>query len=53
MFYTFVILIIMKTAVSLPDNIYLEAEEIAQNMGITRSALYCNALIEYIKKKRI
>jgi len=40
----------MKTAVSLPDNIFLEAEETAQNMGITRSALYCNALIEYIKK---
>jgi metal-responsive CopG/Arc/MetJ family transcriptional regulator len=40
----------MKTAVSLPDKIYLEAEETAKNMGITRSALYCNALIEYIKK---
>ena len=40
----------MKTAISLPDKIYLEAEETAQNMGITRSALYCNALIEYIKK---
>jgi len=49
-FYTFVILLNMKTAVSLPDKIYLEAEETAQNMGITRSALYCNALIEYIKK---
>jgi len=48
--YTFVILLNMKTAVSLPDNIYLEAEETAQNMGITRSALYRNALIEYIKK---
>jgi len=40
----------MKTAVSLPDKIYLEAEETAQNMGITRSAFYCNALIEYIKR---
>ena len=40
----------MKTAVSLPDNVYLEAEKTAQNMGITRSALYCNALVEYIKK---
>ena len=39
-FYTFVILLNMKTAVSLPDSIYLEAEETAQNMGITRSALY-------------
>ena len=40
----------MKTAISLPDRIYLEAEEAAKNMGISRSALYCNALIEYIKK---
>ena len=34
-FYTFVILLNMKTAVSLPDKIYLEAEKTAQNMGIT------------------
>jgi len=31
----------MKTAVSLPDKIYLEAEETAQNIGITGSALHC------------
>jgi len=30
-FYTFVIFLNMKTAVSLPDNIYLEAEETTQN----------------------
>jgi len=40
----------MKTAISLPDKIYFEAEETAQNMGISRSALYLNALTEYIKK---
>jgi len=40
----------MKTAVSLPDKVYLEAEETAKSMGITRSALYRNALIEYIQK---
>jgi metal-responsive CopG/Arc/MetJ family transcriptional regulator len=40
----------MKTAISLPDRIYFEAEEIAQNLGISRSALYLNALIEYLKR---
>jgi metal-responsive CopG/Arc/MetJ family transcriptional regulator len=40
----------MKTAVSLPDVIYFEAEETAQNLGISRSALYLNALKEYLKK---
>ena len=39
----------MKTAISLPDKIYYEAEEAAQNLGITRSALYLNALVEYLK----
>jgi metal-responsive CopG/Arc/MetJ family transcriptional regulator len=40
----------MKTAISLPDRIYFEAEETAQNLGISRSALYLNALTEYLKK---
>ena len=40
----------MKTAISLPDRIYFEAEETAQNLGISRSALYLNALSEYLKK---
>ena len=49
-FYTFVILKDMKTAISLPDSIFLEAEETARNMGITRSMLFHNALTEYLKK---
>ena len=40
----------MKTAISLPDTIYYEAEETAQNLGISRSALYLNALTDYLKK---
>jgi metal-responsive CopG/Arc/MetJ family transcriptional regulator len=40
----------MKTAVSLPDKVFFEAEETAQNLGISRSALYLNALTEYLKK---
>ena len=40
----------MKTAISLPDRIYFEAEKTAQNFGISRSALYLNALTEFLKK---
>ncbi|MCL1813547.1 MAG: ChpI protein [Treponema sp.] len=40
----------MKTAISLPDVIYFEAEETAQNLGISRSALYLSALTDYLKR---
>ena len=40
----------MKTAISLPDAVYFEAEKAAQYLGISRSALYLNALTEYLKK---
>jgi HSP90 family molecular chaperone len=40
----------MKTAVSLPDEVYFEAEKTAQYLGVSRSALYLNALTEYLKK---
>jgi len=40
----------MKTAISLPDRVFFEAEETAQNLGISRSALFLNALTEYLKK---
>ena len=40
----------MKTAISLPDTVFFEAEKTAQSMGISRSALYLNALKEYLKK---
>ena len=48
--YTFVILYTMKTAISLPDRVYFEAEETARNLGISRSALYLSALMEYLKR---
>jgi len=40
----------MKTAISLPEKVYFAAEETARYMGISRSALYLNALTEYLKK---
>ena len=34
----------MKTAISLPDRLYEEAEKTAQSMGIPRSQLFAKAL---------
>ena len=48
--YTFVILYNMKTAISLPDMVFYAAENTAQYLGISRSALYVNALTDYLKK---
>jgi metal-responsive CopG/Arc/MetJ family transcriptional regulator len=46
----------MKTAISLPDRLYEEAEETAKGMGIPRSQLFAKALEEFIehhKRERI
>jgi metal-responsive CopG/Arc/MetJ family transcriptional regulator len=46
----------MKTAISLPDRLYADAEETAKSLGIPRSQLYAKAIEEYInthKKDRI
>jgi adenine-specific DNA methylase len=40
----------MKTAVSLPDKVFYAAEKQAEYMGISRSALYLNAINEYLAK---
>ncbi|MDR2185201.1 MAG: ChpI protein [Treponema sp.] len=40
----------MKTAISLPDQVFYEAEETAHYLGIPRSRLYLNALLEYLEK---
>jgi len=34
----------MKTAISIPDPIFLAAEQLAQSLGITRSELYAKAI---------
>ena len=38
----------MKTAVSIPDNIFLAAEKTAKRLNIPRSQLYSKAVEEYI-----
>jgi metal-responsive CopG/Arc/MetJ family transcriptional regulator len=40
----------MKTAISLPDSVFAEAEILAQQMGISRSELYTKALRAYLKR---
>jgi len=48
--HTFGILKEMKTAFSLPDSVFYDVQETAKNMGISRSALYLNAIKDYLKK---
>ncbi len=40
----------MKTAISLPDSVFHEAESVAQRLGVSRSELYVKALAEYLRK---
>jgi metal-responsive CopG/Arc/MetJ family transcriptional regulator len=40
----------MKTAISLPDPVFEEAESLAQQLGLSRSQLYTKALQAYLRK---
>jgi metal-responsive CopG/Arc/MetJ family transcriptional regulator len=40
----------MKTAISLPDPIFEEAESLARQLGVSRSELYAKALKAYLQK---
>jgi hypothetical protein len=42
----------MKTAISIPDAVFDEAETLAQRRGWSRSELYANALAAYLKDQR-
>lgn len=39
----------VKTAVSLPDDLFERAERVAQQLGRSRSALYAEALAAYLE----
>ena len=41
-----------KTAISIPDSVFEEAEKIAEKEGLSRSELYTTALREFLKRKR-
>jgi metal-responsive CopG/Arc/MetJ family transcriptional regulator len=42
----------MKTAVSLPDPLFEEADRLARQLGKSRSQLYAQALREYLERHR-
>jgi metal-responsive CopG/Arc/MetJ family transcriptional regulator len=42
----------MKTAISLPDDLFASADRLAQRLGVTRSALFATAVAEFIAKHR-
>ena len=42
----------MKTAISLPDNLFRQADEMASELSIPRSRLVALALEEFIRKHR-
>ncbi len=42
----------MKTAISIPDVIFEDAERMAKRRGISRSELYAKAVAEYLNAER-
>ncbi|MFQ5691048.1 MAG: ribbon-helix-helix domain-containing protein [Gemmatimonadota bacterium] len=42
----------MKTAISIPDDLFEWADALAKEMGISRSELYATAVSEYVAKHR-
>lgn len=49
---TWVILPDMKTAISLPDPLFEEADQLAERLGMSRSELYATALEAYLRAHR-
>jgi len=42
----------MKTAISIPDEIFKEAERTAKNLGVSRSELYAKAVLDFVERYR-
>jgi metal-responsive CopG/Arc/MetJ family transcriptional regulator len=42
----------MKTAISIPDKVFKEADRAAKRLGISRSELYARAVEEYVDRLR-
>ncbi len=49
---TLVILLNMKTAISIPDPVFKTAERLAKRLGLSRSELYVRAISSYVEKHR-
>jgi metal-responsive CopG/Arc/MetJ family transcriptional regulator len=42
----------MKTAVSMPDDLFRQAEATARRLRVSRSELYAKALAEFLKRQQ-
>ena len=42
----------MKTAISIPDELFSSADSLARKLGMTRSRLFATAVAEYLAKHR-
>lgn len=42
----------MKTAISIPDEVFRQAELLAERRGISRSELYTTAIRQYVQDER-
>lgn len=42
----------MKTAISLPDDLFESADALAEDLGLSRSALYARAVEEFVARHR-
>ena len=40
----------MKTAISIPDDIFASADQLAEQLGVSRSELYATAVAEFVAK---
>ncbi|MBT4519405.1 MAG: hypothetical protein HOC23_05315 [Halieaceae bacterium] len=43
----------MKTAISVPDEVFEAADRAAKKLGVSRSELYSTAVYEYIERHRV
>ena len=43
----------MKTAISLPDDLFASADALARRLGLSRSGLIAAALAEFVAKHRV
>jgi metal-responsive CopG/Arc/MetJ family transcriptional regulator len=50
MWYNFCYTLVMKTAISIPNDVYESAEKLANRLGKSRSQLYTQALSGYVAK---
>ncbi len=42
----------MKVAISIPEDVYYEAEELIKKAGVSRSKLYTAAIIDFVKARK-